>query len=237
MPGGARIVSDLTDRAKIANSYVLDAANGQPPRLVLDLEQVDRTSFVQSLAAASRPELRPSIADADTAAAAESAATVKPAAPADLRPVVVIDPGHGGIDNGTQAGGESEKSLVLGFGLALRDRLAKNGKYRVVMTRTDDTFIPLADRVRIARNQSAALFVSIHADAFPRREGDAQSATIYTLSDRASDAEAERLAEAENKADAIGGVHPTPEPTQGCGTLIDPEHSANRTLSHTVARP
>ena len=79
---------------------------------------------------------------------------------------------------------------MLGFGLALRDRIEKSGKYRVVMTRTDDTFIPLADRVRIARNQSAALFVSIHADALPRGGGDAQGATIYTLSDQASDAEA-----------------------------------------------
>ncbi|HWN78881.1 MAG TPA: N-acetylmuramoyl-L-alanine amidase [Bradyrhizobium sp.] len=236
MPGGSRIVFDLTGPAKIANSYVLDAANGQPPRLVLELEQVDRTSFVQSLAAASRPELRPSIADADTAAAAESAATVKPAAPADLRPVVVIDPGHGGIDNGTQAGGESEKSLVLGFGLALRDRLEKSGKYRVVMTRTDDTFIPLADRVRIARNQSAALFVSIHADALPRREGDAQGATIYTLSDRASDAEAERLAEAENKADAIGGVNLTEEPTDVADILIDLAQRETRTFSNRFAR-
>jgi N-acetylmuramoyl-L-alanine amidase len=236
MPGGSRIVFDLTSPAKIANSYVLDAANGQPPRLVLELEQVDRTSFVQSLAAASRPELRPSIADADTAAAAEPAATVKPAAPADLRPVVVIDPGHGGIDNGTQAGGESEKSLVLGFGLALRDRLEKAGKYRVVMTRTDDTFIPLADRVRIARNQSAALFVSIHADALPRREGDAQGATIYTLSDRASDAEAERLAEAENKADAIGGVNLTEEPTDVADILIDLAQRETRTFSNRFAR-
>ena len=65
MPGGSRIVFDLTGPAKIANSYVLDAANGQPPRLVLELEEVDRTSFVQSLAAESRPELRPAIADAD----------------------------------------------------------------------------------------------------------------------------------------------------------------------------
>src|ERR1019366_7904472 len=99
---------------------------------------------------------------------------------------VVIDPGHVDIDNGTQSSGESEKSLVLGFGLALRDRIEKNGKYRVVMTRTDDTCIPLAGRVRIAGNQSAALFVSIHAYALPRSEGDAQGATIYTLSDRAS---------------------------------------------------
>ncbi len=236
MPGGSRIVFDLTGPAKIANSYLLDAANGQPPRLVLELEQVDRTSFVQSLAAASRPELRPAIADAADTAAVEGAAAAKPAASADLRPVVVIDPGHGGIDNGTQAGGESEKNLVLGFGLALRDRLEKSGKYRVVMTRTDDTFIPLADRVRIARNQSAALFVSIHADALPRREGDARGATIYTLSDRASDAEAERLAEAENKAGAIGGVNLTEEPTDVADILIDLAQRETRTFSNRFAR-
>jgi N-acetylmuramoyl-L-alanine amidase len=236
MPGGSRIVFDLTGPAKIANSYVLVAANDQPPRLVLELEEVDRTSFVQALAAASRPELRPAIGDAADAAAVEGAAAAKPAASADLRPVVVIDPGHGGIDNGTQAGGESEKSLVLGFGLALRDRLEKSGKYRVVMTRTDDTFIPLADRVRIARNQSAALFVSIHADALPRREGDARGATIYTLSDRASDAEAERLAEAENKADAIGGVNLTEEPTDVADILIDLAQRETRTFSNRFAR-
>jgi N-acetylmuramoyl-L-alanine amidase len=237
MPGGSRIVFDLTGPARISHSYVLDAANGQPPRLVLELEEVDRTAFVQSLAVESRPELRPAIGDAaDAPAPAEAPAPPKPAAPADPRPVVVIDPGHGGIDNGTQASGESEKSLVLGFGLALRDRLEKGGKYRVVMTRTDDTFIPLAERVRIARNQSAALFVSIHADALPRREGDAQGATIYTLSDRASDVEAERLAEAENKADAIGGVNLTEEPTDVADILIDLAQRETRTFSNRFAR-
>ena len=240
MPGGSRIVFDLAGPARIANAYVLDAANGQPPRLVLELEEVDRTTFVQSLAAASRPELRPTIADAkDTAVAVakiEAAPEPGPPAAPDLRPVIVIDPGHGGPDNGTQSGGESEKNLVLGFALTLRDRIEKSGKYRVVMTRTDDTFIPLADRVRIARNQSAALFVSIHADALPRREGDAQGATIYTLSDRASDAEAERLAEAENKADAIGGVNLTEEPTDVADILIDLAQRETRTFSHRFAR-
>jgi N-acetylmuramoyl-L-alanine amidase len=149
--------------------------------------------------------------------------------------VIVIDPGHGGIDNGTQSGGESEKNLVLGFGLALRDRIEHSGKYRVVMTRSDDTFIPLADRVRIARNQSAALFVSIHADALPHREGDAQGATIYTLSDRASDTEAERLAETENKADAIGGVNLTEEPTDVADILIDLVQRETRTFSNRFA--
>ena len=131
---------------------------------------------------------------------------------------------------------EYEKNLVLEFGSALRDRIEKSGKYRVVMTRTDDTFIPLAERVRIARNQSAALFVSIHADALPRREGDAQGATIYTLSDRASDAEAGRLAEAENKADAIGGVNLTEEPTEVADILIDLAQRETRTFSNRFAR-
>jgi N-acetylmuramoyl-L-alanine amidase len=150
--------------------------------------------------------------------------------------VVVIDPGHGGADNGTQAGGESEKNLVLGFGLALRDRIEKAGKYRVVMTRTDDTFVPLDERVKIARNQSAALFVSIHADSLPHGEGDAQGATIYILSDRASDAQAERLAEAENRADAIGGVNLTEEPTDVADILIDLVQRETRAFSHRFAR-
>jgi N-acetylmuramoyl-L-alanine amidase len=237
MPGGSRIVFDLTGPARIANSYMLDAANGQPPRLVLELEEVDRTNFVQLLGAESRPELKPGISEAAvTAVTTMPADPPKNVLPADLRPVVVIDPGHGGIDNGTQSGSESEKNLVLGFGLALRDRIEKSGKYRVVMTRTDDTFIPLADRVKFARNQSAALFVSIHADALPRHEGDAQGATIYTLSDRASDAEAERLAETENKADAIGGVNLTEEPTEVADILIDLAQRETRTFSNRFAR-
>jgi N-acetylmuramoyl-L-alanine amidase len=242
MPGGSRIVFDLTGPAKIASASVLEAANGQPPRLVLELEEVDRTTFVQSLGSESRPDLRPAIVDAaptPTPTPTPEAAAVpaiKPATAPDLRPVIVIDPGHGGIDNGTQTSSESEKNLVLGFGLALRDRIEKSGKYRVVMTRTDDTFIPLAERVRIAHNQSAALFVSIHADALPRGEGDAQGATIYTLSDRASDAEAERLAEAENKADAIGGVDLTEEPTDVADILIDLAQRETRTFSNRFAR-
>jgi N-acetylmuramoyl-L-alanine amidase len=243
MPGGSRIVFDLAGPAKIEKSYVLDAANGQPPRLVLELEAVDRTTFVQLLAAESRPNLRPAIgatAAVATAATAGAAADATPAAkaaePPDTRPVVVIDPGHGGLDNGTQASGESEKNLVLGFALALRDRVEKAGKYRVVMTRTDDTFVPLGDRVRIARTQSAALFVSIHADALPRGEGNAQGATIYTLSDKASDAEAERLAELENRADAIGGVNLTEEPTDVADILIDLAQRETRTFSNRFAR-
>jgi N-acetylmuramoyl-L-alanine amidase len=237
MPGGSRIVFDLTGPARIAKSYVLEAANGQPPRLVLEFEEVDRTAFVQSLAPENRPELRPAIAEAN-AAVARADAPAAPPSPPDKRPVVVIDPGHGGVDNGTQAGGGDimEKNLVLGFGLALRDRLEKSGKYRVVMTRTDDTFIPLGDRVKIARSESAALFVSIHADALRRGEGDAQGATIYTLSDKATDSEAERLADTENKSDAIGGVSLADEPTEVADILIDLVQRETKTFSNRFAR-
>lgn len=239
MPGGSRIVFDLTGPAKIAKSYVLEAANGQPPRLVIELEEIDRTAFVQMLAPESRPELRPAIAGANAAVAqGDNTAALKPGQAPDTRPLIVIDPGHGGIDHGTQAGGGDfmEKNLVLGFGLALRDRIEKTGKYRVVMTRTDDTFVPLNDRVKLARSQSAALFVSIHADALPRGEGDAQGATIYTLSDKASDAEAERLAETENKSDAIGGVNLTDEPTEVADILIDLAQRETKTFSNRFAR-
>ena len=264
LPGGSRIVFDLTGPARIVNSYVLNSANGQPPRLVLELEEVDRTSFLQSIGSDVRPELKPSIAATTASAPAAPVASIVPVVPqvapvvaaipkptpgpvpaqpqtqavapaADRRPVVVIDPGHGGVDNGTQMGSENEKTLVLGFALALRDSLEKSGKCRVIMTRDDDTFIPLADRVRIARNQSAALFVSIHADALPRSEGDAQGATIYTLSDKASDAEAQKLADAENRADAIGGVKMAEEPADVADILIDLVQRETRTFSNRFA--
>lgn len=237
MPGGSRIVFDLAGPARLTSSTMLDAANDQPPRLVLELEETDPATFRQ-VAAAEAPQLKPAITDSAAAISAPQVAPAqagKPAQPADSRPVVVIDPGHGGVDNGTRAGEEMEKNLVLAFALALRDRLEKGGKYRVVMTRTDDTFIPLDDRVKVGRGQGAALFVSIHADYLPHGEGDAQGATIYTVSDKASDAEAARLAESENRADAIGGVNLTQEPTEVADILIDLAQRETRTFSNRFA--
>src|SRR6185295_8164476 len=171
---------------------VLDAAENQPARLVLDLVATDRNSFMRNIALANRP------AQAAPARPSEAPAKVD----GDARPLVVIDPGHGGIDNGTKgAGGELEKDIVLAFSQALREKLESGGKYRVAMTRVDDSFIQLSERVRFARTRGAALFISVHADALPRKEGLAEGATVYTLSETASDAEAARLAEAENKAD------------------------------------
>ena len=237
MPGGSRIVFDLAGPARIVNATMMEAANGQPPRIVLELEEIDQETFTQAL----NRDLKPAVAaegpPAPSAPKTVPAATpAMPAGPPDPRPVVVIDPGHGGVDNGTQSGSEAEKNVVLAFGLALRDRLEKSGKYRVVMTRSDDTFIPLNERVKIAHDAKAALFVSVHADALPKGEGEAEGATIYTLSDKASDAEAERLAEKENRADAIGGVNLTDEPTDVADILIDLAQRETRTFSNRFAR-
>lgn len=125
---------------------------------------------------------------------------------------------------------------MLEFGTLLRDQLEKSGKYRVVMTRTDDTFIPLDERVRFARNRGAQLFISVHADWLPRAEGDAQGASIYTLSETASDPTAARLAEAENRADAVGGVDLSREPSDVADILFDLAQRETRTYSHQFAK-
>ena len=233
MPGASRIVMDLSGPAKIEKAYVLDGANGQPARLVIELAASDADS-VKREAQKAPPGLRPTVV-----ADANPNAKIPPqdAKPEDSRPVIVLDPGHGGIDNGTAApSGENEKDLVLAFAKSLRERIEKSGKYRVVMTRDDDTFIPLAERVKVAREHAAALFVSIHADALPKREGEAHGATIYTLSDRASDAEAEKLADSENKADAIAGIDLTEEPTEVADILIDLTQRETRAFSSRFAK-
>ena len=114
-----------------------------------------------------------------------------------------------------------EKTIVLEFSLMLREKIEKSGKYRVAMTRTDDSFVALGDRVQFARSRQASLLISIHADALRRGEGDAQGATVYTLSERPSDARAARLAETENQADAIAGLDLSSEPRDVIGILVD----------------
>jgi N-acetylmuramoyl-L-alanine amidase len=225
MQGGSRIVIDTSGPVKVDKAFALPAADGQPARLVLDLTATDRDTFMRNVElehhAGHTPKQQASL----------------PAVADDPRPLIVIDPGHGGIDTGTRGpDGETEKSIVLDFAKALRKKLDQSGKYRVAMTRSDDTFIPLRERVQIARQLKASLFISIHADYLPRREGDAHGATVYTLSDKASDAEAQRLADSENKADAIGGVDLTSEPDDVSNILIDLAQRETKTFSVQFAR-
>jgi N-acetylmuramoyl-L-alanine amidase len=226
MQGGSRIVLDLARPVRIEKAFVLDAAEDQPARLVVDLAAVDRETFLRTIALENRARPEPKRYEQESAKSS-----------GDPRPLIVIDPGHGGIDNGTRApSGENEKGIVLDFGLMLRDKIEKIGKYRVVMTRTDDVFVPLAERVRLARLRQAQLFISIHADALGRGDGDAQGATVYTLSETASDAEAARLAEAENKADVIAGVDLSSEPGHVADILIDLAQRETKTFSAQFAR-
>ena len=228
MQGGSRIVLDVKRPVRIDRAFMLDAADGQPARLVLELTATDRETFMRGLALdKSTPRV--------TGAIQAQEPSAKPNG--DPRPLIVIDPGHGGIDNGTRApSGLNEKTLVLEFGMLLRDKIEKTGKYRVVMTRTDDTFVPLAERVRFGRARQAALFISIHADALARRDGEAHGATVYTLSETASDAEAGRLAEAENRADVIAGVDLSTEPNDIADILIDLAQRETKTFSVQFAR-
>ena len=126
--------------------------------------------------------------------------------PADAsRPLVVIDAGHGGHDPGASgAGGEHEKTLTLALALAVRDALLANGHVRVALTRSTDRFLALPERSGIARRLHADLFLSIHADAID--SPDAAGATVYTLSDKGSDALADAVAARENRVDMVNGV-------------------------------
>ena len=230
MAGGSRIVIDVAKPVRIEKAAVLEARNGEPARLVLDLSATDREAFLRHLAL-DRPAVRPGSAVTSLARSPDKRS-------GDPRPLIVIDPGHGGPDTGTKAGGGDilEKNVVLDFSLTLRDQLERSGRYRVVMTRTDDTFIPLAERVKFARQRQAELFISVHADALPKSEGDVQGATIYTLSDTASDAEAAKLAEDENRSDAIAGIDLTNEPNDVADILLDLAHRETKTFSHAFAR-
>jgi N-acetylmuramoyl-L-alanine amidase len=129
------------------------------------------------------------------------------------RPIVVIDAGHGGRDPGATSpfGGRREKDVTLALARAMRDELVRSGRVRVALTRDDDRYIDLRDRYEIARRVGASLFVSVHADAAPNNDG-ARGATIYTLSEVASDREAALLAARENQAGLIGGAELSPDP-------------------------
>jgi N-acetylmuramoyl-L-alanine amidase len=228
MSGQSRIVLDLAGPVRVTKALVLDPVDGQPARMVLDLIAVDRETFLRATAIDNHlprpPERPPGRSDREDQAT-------------DPRPVIVLDPGHGGIDPGTRApSGELEKDLVLEFASMLRAKLEAIGKYRVMMTRTDDTFVELSERVRFARQQQAQLLISIHCDALARGEGEAEGATVYTLSDKATDAEAQRLADAENRADIIAGVDLAAEPDEIADILIDLAQRETRTFSAHFAR-
>ncbi|HSM19705.1 MAG TPA: N-acetylmuramoyl-L-alanine amidase, partial [Hyphomicrobiales bacterium] len=171
--------------------------------------------------AVSVPRPRPKPGLERVAVRADVAPEPEPATEAVMRrPVVVIDPGHGGIDPGAVSrSGTAEKDVVQAFSKVLKETLEEGGHYDVYLTRSDDVFLSLQERVQFARRHGADLFIAIHADSLSR--GTARGATVYTLADKASDAEAEALAHKENRSDIIAGVDLVAETEQITGILID----------------
>jgi N-acetylmuramoyl-L-alanine amidase len=181
-----------------------------------------------AVAPAPRPPAPPAVEAprAPTTAAVPPAATVLPpsAKPAprraDAKKVIVVDAGHGGVDPGTLGNsGTHEKDITLAVAREVRRQLEATGRYRVVMTRDDDVFVQLRDRVAKARAVNADLFISIHADSIGSSQ--TRGASIYTLSETASDAEAAALAARENRADIIAGVDLSAENKDVASILID----------------
>jgi N-acetylmuramoyl-L-alanine amidase len=149
--------------------------------------------------------------------------------------VVVLDPGHGGLDPGASSrSGTLEKDVVLAFARAVKENLEATQRYSVLMTRDSDSFISLADRVRFARRQHADLLIAIHADAL--RGPTVRGATVYTLSEKASDAEAQALAEKENGVDILAGVAHAEDSEQIAGILIDLTQRETKNSSVFLAR-
>ena len=223
-PGKSRIVIDLNGPAQVERlSTVAIAKGAQAARLQIDLGHCAPAVFLQS------------VKEAEQAPPAASAAPPSEAAPAAGPPVIVLDPGHGGIDGGAYGAGVIEKTVVYDFSEELRQKLEAEHRYKVVMTRNGDEFVSLADRVRIAREANAALFISIHADSLPET-ADVSGATVYTLADRASDAEAARVAEHENAADKEAGVQQTPDDPGVADILFDLKRRESRTYAHMFSR-
>ncbi len=249
--GKSRIVLDATAPVLIEKSFVMRARGDQPARIVVDLVATDAKSFArvhradEARVAAAMEEMPPISAKAAEAKDANnnpidkllthnpvplpkpkpvlnSSTGKAPASVASLPPrhVIVIDPGHGGIDSGTIGrDGVPEKKVVLAFARELKRQLEAEKRFKVVMTRNDDYFVTLRHRVKIARDSGAELFIALHADSVSSSR--VRGATVYTLSEKASDREAETLAQKENRVDIIAGVDLAAENDEVTGILID----------------
>ena len=224
--GKSRIVVDLAGPARIVRVASDPGANGRGARLAIELGRSDRTSFLAEVARAAR----------ERATVAVQPASV-PAPPREgALPIVVLDAGHGGVDTGALgASGTLEKDIVFEFARALAARLEAGKQVRVLMTRDSDMFVALGERVRRARAAGAALFISIHADTLTE-DRSVSGATVYTVSEKASDAEAARVAETENQADLAGGLDGREDQSDVTDILFDLTRRETRAYSNVFAR-
>lgn len=234
-PGISRLVVELDGPALVKSAFLLPANGSQPTRLVVDYARASAAEFqagkdivlgtlntdnpVSGANLATRPYNQDRTAGA--VGAAIPPRKPPPASTAKIeKPLVVIDAGHGGQDPGAIGSGKyREKNVTLATAKELKTQLEATGRYRVKLTRDTDKFIKLYERVQIARRAGADLFISIHADSIDKPA--VRGASVYTLSDKASDTQTAKLAARENKADLIGGVDLSHEDKDVANILID----------------
>ncbi len=220
-PGTTRVVVDVNGPVTVDNIFMLQPSGMGAHRLVVDI--------VASAKQASGGSAVPPAAKAKIVTAARSIASPPPRKPERNRvvaavkrrkPMIVIDPGHGGMDPGTVGlSGTYEKNVTLSAARAIKSYLQNSGKYRVRLTRDRDRFIRLRSRVAFARKVGAELFISIHANSTSNHR--TRGLSVYTLSEKASDKEAAALAEKENKVDLIAGIDLNGESPEVTNILID----------------
>ena len=228
--GKTRVVLDLAQPARIEAADLKPHGAPGHTRLQLRLAPVTEAVFISEAAApqpAPPPETRPTLhEDAPLAKGDKSRA----------QPVIVIDPGHGGVDPGAIGSTEiTEKAVVLAVARQVAAILGTSQRYKVLLTRETDVFVGLDKRVEISRHNEADLFVSIHADAVTAQFAQAvRGATIYTLSEKPSDERARLLAERENAADVLAGIATMPDGDRGqvAGILIDLLKRETANFSH-----
>jgi N-acetylmuramoyl-L-alanine amidase len=226
--GSSRIIVALDGPFAVERMDVL--ANEKEPgyRLVADLVASSETAFETAL-------IEQIGTTASTRSTPKSDRVAKTEYPPDDRFVIVVDAGHGGIDTGAKGvTGTQEKTITLAFALELRSKLAENGRYDIYLTRDRDVFLRLDERVRAARQHDADLFISVHADAI--RHKFVRGATVYTVSDKASDPEAAAKAIRENLADKIAGIKIEQETEQVADILADLIRRETHSFSIRFAR-
>ena len=198
--GKARIVLDAVGPVLIGNASML-AVDGRKVRLAVELTPTTREVFGTGTGGSRKKATK------RNARNARKARTVRRKNP--TKPLILIDPGHGGVDPGAISSTKvPEKRVVLAVGQKLKERLAKSGRYEVRLTRDRDVFLSLDQRLKLSRSLGTDLFISLHADAITQKAyaKKIRGATVYTLSDRASDEEARLMAEKENASDRFAGL-------------------------------
>jgi N-acetylmuramoyl-L-alanine amidase len=223
-PGRSRVVIDLVQPALVSDIQTSPGPTEGTTLLTVELTGASRDAFREAALSEAR----------GSPPAPERAANAAP--PGDRRPLIVIDAGHGGIDPGAIApSGAFEKDIVLEFVQRLSQRLESSGRYRVELTRDRDIFVPLGERVRLARAAQADLFLSVHADSITAAPS-VHGGTVYTGSERATDEESASLADRENKADAAAGLDFHDPASDVTDILQDLTLRETRTFSHRFAK-